>query len=309
MRQHKYMESLLYSAGKCRYRKYGVLRKAENVMREQMKQQMRDMLVTLGKAEAILDSKIKKKDTADLHLLFEDMQNSAITIGTSIEQEEGEGTDTVRLLEEYCELLWQYMVEEVLKERFRIARLLAGKRGEISASLETEFEGRLEIAFFMHRDQSWERMERFYHLMEGRADCYVLTDSSSIPDSVNTRKFWAYDLQERRPDLVFVDDPYNDQEKAGAVPVYDFMEIRENAGIVLYMPCGGENGQDEEILCQVPQIQSSDIILIPSGRMSDKYINAVNSLEGGRDLIKKIYVLDAIDETKLLSRVLENQKK
>ena len=61
-----------------------------------------------------------------------------MAIGTAIEQVEGDGTQTVRLLEDYCELLWQYMVEEDLKERFCKGRQLAGKRGEIGSSLETE---------------------------------------------------------------------------------------------------------------------------------------------------------------------------
>ena len=83
-------------------------------MRENMKQQMRDMLSTLGRAEAILDSRTKKRETEEIARLLEDMQASAMAIGTAIEQVEGDGTQTVRLLEDYCELLWQYMVEEDL---------------------------------------------------------------------------------------------------------------------------------------------------------------------------------------------------
>ena len=41
-----------------------------------------------------------------LEQLLEDMQNSAIAIGKIIEQEEGYGTKTVAMLEEYCELLY-----------------------------------------------------------------------------------------------------------------------------------------------------------------------------------------------------------
>ncbi|MFQ7876981.1 hypothetical protein [Enterocloster sp.] len=95
-----------------------------------MKQQMRDMLSTLGRAEAILDSRTKKRETEEIARLLEDMQASAMAIGTAIEQVEGDGTQTVRLLEDYCELLWQYMVEEDLKERFCKGRQLAGKRGK-----------------------------------------------------------------------------------------------------------------------------------------------------------------------------------
>lgn len=47
-----------------------------------------------------------------LEQLLEDMQNSAIAIGKIIEQEEGYGTKTVAMLEEYCELLYEYLTEQ-----------------------------------------------------------------------------------------------------------------------------------------------------------------------------------------------------
>lgn len=58
-------------------------------MRENMKQQMRDMLSTLGRAEAILDSRTKKRETEEIARLLEDMQASAMAIGTAIEQVDG----------------------------------------------------------------------------------------------------------------------------------------------------------------------------------------------------------------------------
>lgn len=294
-------------------------------MREQMKQQIRGMLATLGRAEAILDSRIKKKDTGELDQLFEDMQNSAITIGNTIEQVEGEGTEIVSLLEEYCELLWQYMTEDELKERFRIARLLAGKRGEIGTSLEREFKGRLEIVFLVCRSQGWKQMERFYNIMKEQADCYVLTasymeassgtdgtvtrdESGCIPDDVRSAKAYQYDIQERKPDLVFVDGPYGLPGGTGAVADYDFMAVRENSGMVLYTPCYEDVSQVEASHCQIPQVSDSDIILVPSREISDLYVNAMKQMDNGRELIKKIYLLDTLDEEKLLSKALEKQR-
>lgn len=53
-------------------------------MREQLRQKMREMVATLGKGEALLDSRVKKKNTDMLEQLLEDMQNSAIAIGKSL---------------------------------------------------------------------------------------------------------------------------------------------------------------------------------------------------------------------------------
>lgn len=289
-------------------------------MREYMKQQMRDMLATLGRAEAILDSRTKKRDTEDIARLLEDMQASAMAIGTAIEQEEGDGTQTVGLLEDYCELLWQYMVEEDLKERFCKGRQLAGKRGEIGSSLENEIEVRMEIVFLVCRSQVWKQMERFYNLMKDKADCYVLTasykeetapgegtvmhdESELIPESVRPRGLGQYNIRERKPDMVFTDGPYAQPGQAGIQPDYDFMEIRENAGMVLYMPFYEEEELAEEDHCRIPQAVYSDIILVPSGKVSELYVNALSLLENGRDMIKKIYVLGAPDGDRALTDV------
>ena len=89
------------------------------------------MLSTLGRAEAILDSRTKKRETEEIARLLED--NAGIGHGNRHSHRTGgggDGTQTVRLLEDYCELLWQYMVEEDLKEVSRKGRQLAGKRGE-----------------------------------------------------------------------------------------------------------------------------------------------------------------------------------
>ena len=281
-------------------------------MREYMKQQIREMLATLGRAEAILDSRTKKRDTEEMARLLEDMQASAMAIGTAIEQVEGDGTQTVGLLEDYCELLWQYMVEEDLKERFSKGRQLAGKRGEIGSSLETEFEARLEIAFLVCRSRIWKQMERFYHLMKDKADCYVLTasykeenasgegtvthdESGLMPGSVKPFGFGQYDIRERKPDMVFIDGPYAQPGQAGIQPDYDFMEIRENAGMVFYMPFYEEEGLADKEYCYTPQALYSDIILVPSGKINELYVNAMSRLDNGREMIKKIYALDGPD--------------
>ena len=54
-------------------------------MREELKQQLRNTIGSLGRAEAILDSCVRKKDEEALDSLFEDMQNAAIAVGNTIE--------------------------------------------------------------------------------------------------------------------------------------------------------------------------------------------------------------------------------
>ena len=107
--------------------------------------------------------------------------------------------------------------------------------------------------------------------------------------------------------MVFTDGPYAMPGQAGFHPDYDFMEIRENAGMVFYMPCCEDDSQAVEEHCQIPQAVYSDIIIVPSQTVNERYVNAMNRLEHGRDMIKKIYVLDGPDGGQVLSDVLKKR--
>lgn len=313
-------------------------------MREELKQQLRNMIGTLGKAEAILDSRVRKKDDEALGSLFEDMQNAAIEIGNTIELVEGEGSETVTRLEEYCELIWQYMVETELKERFRIGRLLAGKRGEIITTLETEFAGDIEVVFLLCRAAGWKNMEHFYTVAEEKAECClmmapyieyspdgtenVIRESELLPESVKAEAYEDYDLEEEKPDIVFVDGPYTRTDDGATAPGYDFMKIRESAGLLIYVPYykeeksletsldGGTGSEGEAAVearnetlaeecardCMSPQVQHSDIILVPAKEVGEAYINALKQMEGGREIIKRIYQMDSLNGELLFTK-------
>lgn len=302
-------------------------------MREELKQQLRNTIGSLGRAEAILDSCVRKKDEEALGSLFEDMQNAAIAVGNTIELVEGEETETVKLLEEYCELIWQYMVEADWNEKFRIGRLMAGKRGEITKSLETEFKGEFEAVFLICKAASWKNLERFMSIAEEKANCclmmapYVkdspegtktrINETELLPESVKAEAFEDYDMEEEKPDIVFVDGPYanvdgSDEARENgwdncsvAAPGYDFMTIRENSGLLIYVPYY-EDGQVLEAECARDcmslQVQYSDIILVPSEEVGEAYISALKQMEGGRQYIKKIYRMDSISGEQLLKK-------
>ena len=109
--------------------------------------------------------------------------------------------------------------------------------------------------------------------------------------------------------MVFTDGPYAKPKQAGIHPDYDFMEVRENADMVLYMPCYKDESQAAEDHCQIPQALYSDIIIVPSKSVNEVYVNAMSRLENGRNMAKRIYVLDAPDSDKVLSDVLKKKGK
>ncbi len=294
-------------------------------MREQLKQQFKDMMTMLAKGEAVLYTRIREKDKETLGQLLEDMQNSAIAIGTTIEQVEGEGSGTVKHLEDYCELVWQYMTMEETSERFRLINSMEQERKAVMELLDTEFESRLVIAFLISRGGAWKQMERFFHIMKDKADCHVVTahymertvlgpnaairdESWMIPKEVETRALGEFDIREEMPDMVFVDGPFVEAGQIGITPGYDFTEVRENAGIVLYMPCYEDESQIRETDFDALQVLDSDMILLPSEAVCDRYKEELGKKKDGKKLIRKLYLLHALDGETLLEESIKKTK-
>lgn len=311
-------------------------------MREQVKQQLRDMIATLGRAEGILDSRSKKKDEDAVRRLLEDMQNSAMSIGMAIEEEEGLETETVGCLEEYCELLYRYLTADGLKERFRIGSLLAGKRGEILSYMEEEVEGRIEVVFLLCRADKWGYMENLWDVAKGKPeyDCTVLAASyrergctedgteegeaaiplgnpsavlaggpaaihdelGMFPASVKAMNYEAYDMEGQKPDIVFLDGPYEADGRAGIIPGYDLSVIRECAGIVIYMPSYEDENQVDKAGCLSPQMRLADMIVVQSEKVRDAYKENLREIEDGQEIFKKIGVAGVLKAEKILGK-------
>lgn len=292
-------------------------------MREQLKQQLQDMIVTLGRAEAVLDSRSKKKEEDEVKQLLEDMQNSAIAIGNVLEEEEGLETQTVRRLEEYCELLWQYLTAEELKERFGLGRELAGKRGEALASLEQEIEGRMEVVFLLCKAEMWKNMEEIWSTARENPlyDCRVLVspyteygngtggvlrdEQGMFPEEAEAMDYDAYDLKGMKPDLVFVDGPYSEDGMAGTVPDYEFETVRENVQVVVYLPSYEDKSQVKEADCGLNRVREADLVVVGDDEVREIYAGMLRRMKDGAGMIRKVCMMGAVD----VERVLEKNGK
>jgi len=76
-------------------------------MRKTQKQQAEELIRQIEEAHEQMKRYIEQSSVQPAMELLEDCQTGAVTLGTLIENTEGEGHPTVLLLEEYCELFYQ----------------------------------------------------------------------------------------------------------------------------------------------------------------------------------------------------------
>ena len=76
-------------------------------MRKAQKRQIEETIRQMEEAHDEIKRCIEKRIAVQAGELLADCQNAAVAIGTLIEETEGEGHSTVKVLEEYCELVYQ----------------------------------------------------------------------------------------------------------------------------------------------------------------------------------------------------------
>ncbi len=196
-------------------------------MRRQIKKKFEEVVSSLRRAERTLEKLIvyEKKD-GNIEQLLEDMQNCAIELGNSIEESEGEGTKSVLLLEEYCDLLWQCFSSKEGVERKHIAQQIQNKGQEIADTLNEEFTEVKEVVFVVFRKDMWDGIEKLWQEFLERQDCtcYLIPAPfyEKKPDGSVVRCYEGEEFPDELP-VVWYDD-YEWEEKNADVIVLQDME-------------------------------------------------------------------------------------
>lgn len=110
-------------------------------------------------------------------LQLQNMQQTAIEIGTQIESVRGEGTQTVKCLEEICELVYKCSTtlerSEDFSENLKQLQNIIEKAEQFQ---QTEILDRKEAVFFIDKATHWQYMEWYWKklLADDTVDIYIV---------------------------------------------------------------------------------------------------------------------------------------
>lgn len=204
-------------------------------------------------AEQISDGQSEEKITG----LLADMQETAICMGNFIEQIYGEGTATVKELETYCELLYQMTtVLGSLPEERDLLKQLEDQTEHICARIEREIPDRLEVVFLPYKASMWDSLESIWRAAkeDEEADVRVIPipyfdrnpdrsfrneyyEGDQFPEDVEITDYRTYDLELRKPDMIFIHNPYDDMNQVTSVhPYYYCANLKKFTEKLVYVP-------------------------------------------------------------------------
>lgn len=143
-------------------------------MRLYQKKQCLQIIELLDEAHSALAQSIEKNQPENALSLLEQCQQSTISVGTLIENTQGEGMEAVHSLEEYCELVYQF--HEQLSQKTsvnpwqmkkKLSRLLLKARDQLEHHIPT----RTESVFLPYKASMWDSLESVWRAASEDLDC------------------------------------------------------------------------------------------------------------------------------------------
>ncbi len=285
---------------------------SKQTMGKKPREQAERFLTVLRDAGNEVKKEVASGETKDAVTLLEQAQGLAIQLGELIEKNEGEGTQTVKRLEEYCEAA--FLLHEALEsqENENINELLGKLTDSLEATgecLDKEIEIRREIVFLPWKSSMWSTMEPTYRKWKEDPSCRVTViplpyyekkpdnsfgalfcDADQFPEDVPVTHYENYDFAACQPDMIYIQNPYDECNYTSSIhPFFFAKNLKQYTEQLIYIPwfktaeieAGDERSKKSmEHYASVPGVVYADQVVVQSGRMRSTYIDFLTDWAG-----------------------------
>ena len=200
---------------------------------------------------------------------------------------ESDVVSLVRILEEYCEDVYQCSIAENLKDNKVYLDQMDKKILAVKNKLLDEIENdKLEVVFLPYKADMWTSMESIWKASMKDPDCnvtvvpipyYDIGNTNNIqlkyeldrfPSYVETVNYKNYCLEEKHPDMIFIHNPYDEYNTLTRVPEsYYSSSLKEVCGWLIYSPyftVGTYKPESQEFMFTMPGVYNADYVIAQS---------------------------------------------
>jgi hypothetical protein len=263
-------------------------------MREAQRRGIQDLINTLNQAHGEIKSDIEKNIYQAAQDMLVECQEGAINIGNTIEAFEGEGFVTVSYIEEYCDLVYKTYESLNSSEEInpnKIYKNLNRQLLRIENSVKNDIKIRKEVVFLPYKASMWDSLESIYLATKADEDCdaYVIPipyydknpdgslgkehyEADMYPDNIPITKYDTYDFGVRRPDMIFIHNPYDGYNTVTSVhPFFYSDKMKKCTDCLVYVPYFATAGGQSEGQASLPAYYNADYIVIQSEKYRGYY--------------------------------------
>lgn len=242
-------------------------------------------------------------------------QESAVQIGNLLEERLGEGIEPVKILEQYCELLYQIgeLIGQAVEQGVGIdADDLAGVLAEITEGFKECVERcvpKKRVLFLTYKASNWKTFDSVWRREKEQNGTlvtvlpipYYLRDAqgavkeayyegSEYPEYLDIEDYQTYDIEKRHPDIIFIQSPYDSYNYTVSVaPQYYSSVIKNYTDQLIYIPWfkadvpSEENQKAKKVMdyyCRMPGVVHADVTIVQSEAMRQAYIDYLTEFAG-----------------------------
>lgn len=254
-------------------------------MRKAQKKQIEEFIRLLSQAHDEIKLSLEKGNRTVAMDLLQQCQQGALKTGELIEKIEEGNTYTILKLESYCELIYK-IYEEISQSRainvVKLYRKLRKALIQIENSVKNDIKVRLEVVFLPYKAAMWDSLESVWKAADADPECdaYVVPipyydknkdgsfgtyhyEGNKLPAYVPVTHYEAYHLGERRPDVVFIHNPYDYMNLVTSIdPRFYSSELKKYTEHLVYIPYYTTSGGMSEGQALCPAYVYADCIII-----------------------------------------------
>ncbi len=281
-------------------------------MKRRLKNQLMELVALLYEAHDTIVRNIEKKDIEAAANNLLECQNTAIAVGQKIDGVEGEGTTTVKALEDYCELIYSIYNNIQNGENLasqKIAKQLKKSVIEVANRLQNDIPEIREIVFLPYKASMWDSLESVWkrYNQDPSVETKVIPipyydrnmdgsfgtlhyEGDQFPKDVPIVHYEKYNLEANHPDEIYIHNPYDDTNLVTSVhPYFYSKDISKYTDKLVYIPYFvlGDIDPDNKAavdgikhFIQTPGVIYADEVIVQSENMRKAYIECMVEYTG-----------------------------
>lgn len=280
------------------------------------KSKVKKFVSLMERAYSMVKKYICDKQYEESFQLLITCQNSAINIGTMLEEHYGEGLDTVKVLEDYCEMLYQLSVmlqelgqrEGAYIDLEDLDKVMEEIFCEILNGIDKDISSHKKVLFIGYKAEDWKAFEKMWQRAKAEPDAEVNVmpipyyeidamgkairmhyEAELYPDYLDIVDYKTYDIEKQHPDVIFIQNPYDECNYTTAImPEFYSAKLKGFTEKLVYIPWFNLADVDDDeksrktmdYFCKVPGLVHSDVVLLQSENMRNKYIQCLTEFAG-----------------------------
>ena len=268
-----------------------------------MRYKKKELIKLIGSLAEVNDAIIKNFSRLDTETIIEaltECQETAITIGTYFEEKElGE---IVHILEDYCEMIYQMtLILSDPNQVKKLAKKIQKHLFQISNQAKYDLpDDKREVIFLPYKASMWDSLESVWKAASEDEMCEAFVipvpyfdknpdgtlgqfhyEGNEYPDNVPITDWQEYNIPERRPDAIYIHNPYDQFNYVTSVhPDYYASNLRKYTDLLVYIPYFiAIDDNVEEHFCTTNGVLYAHKVIVQSKKVRQTYIKEFHKFE------------------------------